>query len=144
MGHNKVSSYLHSRDSMAVERTKARKITLSKKNHNLDRSFKPCVKTAPFYYNTDNRSAILNLPNFIASRLFRGQCPKNFISLPKNSNRKTRIFIAEGHCHSYLFVLYRRCLSSLIFEAECKCTFGRSIRMIQIWKFFAIFQRHTK
>jgi len=71
MGDDKVSSYLHSRDSMALERTKARKITFSEKNHNMDRSFKPCVKSAPFYYNTDNRSAILNLPNFIVSRLFR-------------------------------------------------------------------------
>jgi len=72
IGHNKVGGYLRSRDSMALERMKARKITLSKKNHNMDRSLKPCVKSAPFYYNTDNRSVILNLPNFIASRLFRG------------------------------------------------------------------------
>ena len=58
--------------------------------------------------------------------------------------QKTRIFIAEGYYHSYLFMLYRRCLSTLIFEAECSCTFGSSICMIQIWKFFAIFQWHIK
>jgi hypothetical protein len=72
LGYNTVSGDLYCTDSMALEHVKARKITLCKKNHNVDSSFKPCLKSGPFYYNTDNRSAILNMPNFIASRLFRG------------------------------------------------------------------------